>query len=406
VRDLHRILSIQAVRAVAYGFGAVLIGSSLAAAGASGGAVALVCAAMLAGQALGGVAVGTRGDRWGRRRTYAGLFALMAGAGTVFALTASIPALVAAALTGTISTEANESGPITSLEQAMIPHAEPDSGLRNRAFARYNAVAFLAGSVGALAAGGPSFFRRFFPAVPANQRCLLALPVAAVACAVLATRLSPAVEGGEEQLSAARGFPLVRSRSVVTKLSALFAVDAFAGGFVVQSFLAYWFVRRYGVSTEALGLVFFATGILQGISALAAAPLANRIGLVRTMVFTHLPSNVLLALIPFAGSFGGSVALLLARSAISLMDVPARQAFVVSIVEPDERTAAAAYTNTARAIVRPAGAGVGGAITSAWLAGSFVVAGMVKVLYDLLLLATFGRTGAGDDPVSPIIDEA
>jgi predicted MFS family arabinose efflux permease len=405
VRDLRRILAIQAVRAVAYGFSAVLIGSSLAAAGASGGEVALVFAAMLAGQAVGGIAVGTRGDRWGRRRTYAGLFALMAGAGAVFALTASIPALVAAALTGTISTEANESGPITSLEQAMIPHAEPDAGLRNRAFARYNAAAFLAGSVGALAAGGPAFFRRFFPAVPANQRFLLALPVAAVVCAVLATRLSPAVEAGEE-LSAARRFPLVRSRTVVTKLSALFAVDAFAGGFVVQSFLAYWFVRRYGVSAEALGLVFFAVGILQGLSALAAAPLANRIGLVPTMVSTHLPSNVLLALVPFAGSFGGSVALLLARSAISQMDVPARQAFVVTIVEPDERTAAAAYTNTARAVVRPAGAGMGGLITSTWLAGPFVVAGIVKILYDLAMLATFGRHRPAEDSVSPIIDEA
>ncbi len=395
---------IQGVRALAYGFGAVLIGSSLAAEGASPGSVALVLAAMLAGQALAGIVVGAMGDRRGRRRTYVALFVLMAGAGTVFALTAWIPALVIAALTGTLSTEANESGPITSLEQAMIPHAEPDASRRNRAFARYNAVAFLAGSAGALAAGGPAFLRRYVPAVPANQRFLLAIPVAAVACAVLAARLSPAVETDDR--SGAGRLTRVRHGSPVAKLSGLFAMDAFAGGFVVQSFLAYWFVRRYGVSAEALGMLFFGVGILQGLSALAAAPLANRIGLVPAMVATHLPSNVLLALIPFAGSFSGSVALLLARSAISQMDVPARQAFVVSMVPPAERTAAAAYTNTARAVVRPAGAGIGGAVTSTWLAGPFVVAGIVKVVYDLALLATFGRRRGGPTPASPIMGEA
>jgi len=396
MHDLRTILTVQAIRALVYGFGVVLIGSSLAAAGASGGQVALVFAAMLAGQALSGVAVGTRGDRWGRRRTYVALFALMAGAGTVFALTSWIPALVAVALTGTLSTESNESGPITSLEQAMIPHAEPDPRQRNRAFGRYNAVAYLAGSVGALAAGGPAFFRRFFPAVPANQRFLLAFPAAAVACVILARTLSPRVEAGAE-LSAERRFPLVRSRGVVARLAGLFAADAFAGGFVVPSFLAYWFARRYGASPEALGVVFFGVGLLQGLSALTAARLANRIGLLNTMVFTHLPSNVLLLLVPFAGSFAGSVALLLARSAISQMDVPTRQAYVVGVVEPAERTAAAAYTNTARYATRPVAPLLAGLTLRAGLGAPFLIAGALKSVYDLGLYLLFREVAIGDE---------
>jgi predicted MFS family arabinose efflux permease len=390
-RDLRTIFAVQALRALLYGFGSVLIGSSLAKAGYTDAQVGLVFTAMLAGFAVTSLAVGTRGDRIGRRRLYGVLFLVMAVAGTVFAVTRSLAALIIAALTGTISVEANESGPITSLEQAMIPQAARTPLHRNRAFARYNAVAYLAGSLGSLAAGGPDFFRRFFPAVPASQRFLLAYPVIGLICAFLASRLSRQMEAGEE-LTAERKFPLVRSKRRVAGLAGLFAVDSFGGGFVVSSFIVFWFQRKFGASTETMGLVFFAAGLLQSGSSIAAGWVANRIGLLNTMVFTHLPSNVLLILVPFMPGLPLAIAMLLARFAISQMDVPARQAYVVSVVDPGERTAAASYTNTARYIVRPGGAALGGYLMQAVsLSAPFVAAGGLKIVYDLTLLGTFRR---------------
>jgi predicted MFS family arabinose efflux permease len=390
-RDLRIILAVQALRALLYGFGSVLIGASLAAAGYSDAKVGLVLTFLLAGFAVTSVAVGTRGDRLGRRRLYRGLFVVMAAAGTVFALTTWLPALLLAALTGTISVEANESGPITSLEQAMIPQTVATPADRNRAFARYNFVAYLAGSLGALAAGGPDFFRRFFPAVPRSQRFLLAYLAVGLACAVLAGRLSKRAEAGEE-LTGERRFPLVRSKARVGGLAALFAVDSLGGGFVVNAFLVFWFQRKFGASTETMGLVFFAVGLLQAFSSVAAGWLANRIGLLNTMVFTHLPSNVLLILVPFMPNLGLAVAALLARFAISQMDVPARQAYVASLVDPGERTAAASYTNTARYLVRPIGPAVGGVLMrAAGLGAPFVAGGALKIVYDLTLLGTFRR---------------
>jgi predicted MFS family arabinose efflux permease len=393
--DLVTIYGVQALRALLYGFGSVIIGAELARAGYSDAKASLVFTSMLTGFAVMSIAVGTRGDRFGRRRLYAGLFVVLALAGAVFAFTQWLPALVLASLTGTISTDANESGPITSLEQAMIPHAAPGAPARILAFARYNAIAYLAGSVGALAAGGPDFFRRFFPAVPASQRFLLAFPAIGLLCVWLAMRLSPAVESGEE-LTAERRFPLVRSKKTVAGLSGLFAVDSFGGGFIVQSFIVFWFKRKFGASTEVMGLVFFAAGLLQAASSIAAGRLASRIGLLNTMVFTHLPSNVLLILVPFMPNLGLAIAVLLARFAISQMDVPARQAYVVSVVDPSERTAAASYTNTARYVVRPGGSALGGWLTEVWLAAPFVAAGATKILYDLTLLATFRRVRLPD----------
>ena len=390
-RDLLTIYAVQALRALLYGFASVLVGASLAHAGYSDAKVGLVFTAMLGGFAVTSVAVGTRGDQIGRRRLYATLFLVMAAAGTVFALTRWLPALILAALTGTISVEANESGPITSLEQAMIPQVAGAARERTWAFARYNAVAYLAGSLGALAAGGPDFFRRFFPAVPASQRFMLAFPVIGVACALLAVRLSHAVEAGDV-LTAERRFPLVRSKRKVAGLAGLFAIDSFGGGFVVNSFLVFWFQRKFGASTELMGLVFFFVGLLQSGSSIAAGALANRIGLLNTMVFTHLPSNILLILVPFMPNLWLAIAMLLARFAISQMDVPARQAYVVAVVDPDERTAAAAYTNTARYLVRPAGPALGGYLMQTIsLSAPFVAAGALKIVYDFALLATFRR---------------
>jgi predicted MFS family arabinose efflux permease len=300
----------------------------------------------------------------------------MAGAGTVFALTGWLPALLLAALTGTVSTDVVESGPFTSLEQAMLPHAGTNA---TRLFGTYNTVATLAGSLGALIALAGS-----------SPRWLLAYPMDAAAGLLAATGLSPSVERGEE-LAAESQPPLHRSRRIVFRLSGLFALDSFGGGFVPQTFVAYLFTRKYGASPHTLALVFFAIGILQALSFQAAVRLAGRFGLLRTMVFTHLPSNLLLAAVAFAPNLTTAIALLLARFALSQMDVPTRQAYVVGVVEPSERTAAAAYTNTARYLTRPLGPLLAGAASTAALGAPFMIAGALKSIYDLGLYTLFRR---------------
>jgi predicted MFS family arabinose efflux permease len=386
-RDLARILAVQALRAFAYGFGTVILGTALATEGHSDTQVGLVFTAMLGGMALSAVAVGIVGDRVGRRKLYGWLLAVMGLTGTVFALTSNLAALVIAALTGTMSTDANESGPITSLEQAMIGQAP--GATRIRVFGRYNAVAYLAGAIGALAAGGPEFARRVLPSTPADQRWLLLFPVIAMLCLVQTARLSPAVEHGGEGQPAA---PLRRSRDRVVKLSSLFALDAFAGGFVVTTFIVFWFERRYGASPELMSVVVFAGGLLQAASSIVAARVGARIGLLNTMVFTHLPSNLLLILVPLMPSLGWAIAVLLARFVLSQMDVPTRQAYIAAMVDPEERTAAAAFTNTSRYAARPLGPLVGTALmTGVGFGAPFVVAGAIKSVYDLLLWRVFRR---------------
>jgi MFS family permease len=405
-RDLRLILAVQALRAFAYGFGSVLLGTSLAASGLTPGQVGLIFAAIIAGMAVGSLAVGRYADRIGRRWSYLALLAVMGLAGAVFAVTDSLWALVLAAVTGTLSTDPNESGPMTTLEQAMMAAAPPTD--RVRVFGRYNAIAYLAGAAGALLAAVPAALRDLWPAVPADQRWLLAYPVLAAGAALLALRLSAAVEAPAVAAPAqaepahtapAQAAPAGGSRSatnrippLVHRLAALFALDAFAGGFIVQAFIVFWFGRAFGASASTMGTVFFVAGLLQAASSILAGRLAGRIGLLPTMVFTHIPSNVLLCLIPFAGSLPVAIGLLLARSTLSQMDVPARQAFVVSVVAPGERTAAAAYTNSARYVVRPVGAVLSGSVMGGiGLAAPFVLAGTLKIVYDLTLWASCRR---------------
>jgi MFS family permease len=384
--DVRLIFLVQAFRAFLYGFSSILIGASLAASGLDATAVGAIFTAMLLGMAISSLAVGRWGEALGRRRTYVGLLALMGVAGAVFALTGSLPVLVLAALTGTLSTDANESGPITTLEQSMLASTPPRE--RSRVYGRYNAVAYLAGAIGALAAGGPSALRDVLPALPPDQRWLLVVPVGAVVCLVLGLRLSRSVEVSDAA-PGQRG--LQRSRVAVRRLAGLFAVDAFAGGFIVGSFIVFWFGRQFGADAELMGLVFFGVGLLQAASSIAAGWLGERIGLLNTMVFSHLPSNVLLMLIPLAPSLTLAIALLLARSVLSQMDVPARQAYVASLVDPAERTAAAGYTNAARHLVRPFGPAMA-SLSMGMAAGlPFIVAGALKAVYDIALYLTFRR---------------
>ena len=385
--DVRRIFVAQALRAFAYGFGAVLLGVSLEASGWSSGRVGVLLTCIVAGTAIMTVAVGTLADRVGRRRFYQALFLLLAFAGAVFAFSDNFWVLALVALVGALSTDVVESGPFTSLEQGMLPSGL-DSRSRTRVFGNYNAIATIAGSVGALAAGGPALLRDAVDGFPADQRFFLLFVPAGVIGALVASTLSPAVEVEKRP---GLGLPLHRSRSNVFRLAGLFAIDSFAGGFVVQSFLAYWFRNEFGVSVEVLGVVFFAVGLLQAASFMAATRLADRFGLLNTMVFTHLPSNILLAAIPLAPSFPVAVALLFGRFALGQMDVPTRQAYLAALVDPDERTAAAAYTNTARYAARPLGPVLAGLTQQVAVGLPFLIGGGIKCAYDVAVWAWFRR---------------
>jgi MFS family permease len=383
--DLRRILAVQAVRAFLYGFGAVILGSTLAARGATELQVGLLGAAILAGMAISAFTVGLIGDRLGRRRSYMGLLALMGIVGAAYALTERLWILLALALLGVLSTDANENGPLTTLEQAMIGQAPAETRLR--VFGRYNAVAFLAGAVGSLAAGGPAFLDRWWTGAPTGRAWFLLFPLGAVICLWLAGGLSPALE---TEARAARA-PLERSRSTVTKLAGLFAVDAFAGGFVITVFIVYWFATRFGASAELMSAVMFSAGLLQAGSSVIAPWIATRAGLLPTMVFTHLPSNILLMLVPVAPTLPIAIAVLLARFALSQMDVPTRQAYIAAMVDPGERTAAAATTNSARYAARPFGPLVGSALMRIAVGAPWVAAGGLKIVYDVALWRVFSR---------------
>jgi predicted MFS family arabinose efflux permease len=394
--DARRILVGQALRAFAYGFGAVLLGFTLDRRGFSSGEVGLVLAAVVTGTVVSSLAVGRWGDGFGRRRAYVALYLALGITGVVFAFSDQLWALIAVALTGALSTEVVESGAFTSLEQSMLA-TDLAGRQRIRGFGVYNAVATAAGSLGALAAGGPELLRRIWSGAPVDERFFLVFVPIAVAGAAVACTLSPGVEAALRAADEPVHSRLRRSRPAILRLAALFAVDSFAGGFVVQSFIAYWFTVEFDASIGVLGIVFFSVGAIQTVSFLTASRLAERFGLLRTMVFTHLPSNALLVAIPFAPSLPVAIGLLLSRYALAQMDVPTRQAYVMALVDPDERTPAAAVTNTARYIARPAGPALAGVSQSIAFGLPFVLAGGIKSVYDVVLWRWFRTVPLPDE---------
>jgi MFS family permease len=385
-RDATLLIGGQAVRAAGYGFTAVILGALLAARGYSHLRAGLVLAALIAGTALASLVVGALADRVGRRRSYGVFFLLVAAAGAVVAAGAPFWLLLVVALTGALSTDVVDNGPATTLEQVML--SAEDAGTA-RVYGRYNAVGAGAGAVGALAAILPGLSHHSADASTYAALFVVLVPVGLVGAA-LAWRLSAAVEAaasgppmlGDAVSAAAR---LGSSRGVVRRLAGLFAVDAAGGGLATTGFLSYLFVQRYGVSLAAVGWLFFAVSFVQAISVTLAAPLARRFGLVATMVGTHLPSNVLLAAVAFAPTFPVAAVLLLARTTLSQMDVPTRQALVMSVVTPPERTAAAAVTNAARYTVRPIGPLLAAAVQQIALGAPLVLAGAIKGGYDVAL---------------------
>jgi predicted MFS family arabinose efflux permease len=375
---LATVLVAQALRGLGYGLAAVQLGAVLRDQGLDAPAVGLVLAAIVAGSAAASLALGRWGDRVGRARSYGLLYGALTATGILIAAGAPPWLLALVALSGALSTEVVESGPFTTLEQVILASTGTRQPQLVRGFGLYNATATLAGAAGAL-----------LGTLPADQRLVGGtLALVGVAGALLASRLPASVEAPTAERTERRR-PLASSRRPVLRLAGLFALDSLAGGFVVQAWIAYWLGVRYDAPTSVVGVVFAAMGLLQAASFLAAPAIANRVGLLPTMVFTHLPSNLLLAAVPLAPSLPVAVGLLLARTCLSQMDVPTRQAYVMALVPPAERTAAAAVTNTARYVTRPAGVALAGLLQPMGLALPFLVAGAVKSAYDLTLWQLF-----------------
>jgi MFS family permease len=387
--DGKRLLAARALRTFGYGYLAVALGLYLQQLGFSAVGVGIVLTAAVAGSAVMNVLWALFADRLGRRRTVATMAALMVVGGLVFAFTDRASLLVLGALTGTISATSAEVGPFVTVEQAILPQTAP-AERRTWLFSLYDTLGTLAGAAGALFTGTVGLFARLGLTGASAYRPLFVLYAGiGLLNLVLFLGLSGAVESAPVE-GARRVVGLHRSTGAVAKLSALFGMDAFAGGFVLQSIVAYWFHVRWGLSPATLGLLFFWVGVLSGLSLLAAGWMARRFGLLNTMVFTHLPSNLLLVLVPLAPAAWLAVLLFLARMSVSQMDVPTRKSYTMAIVEPDERTAAAGVTNLARTAAGAVSPVLSGAaIAAGALALPFLVAGGLKVVYDGLVYLAF-----------------
>ena len=359
----------------------------------------LVLTLTLVGDTVVSLFLTTRADRFGRRRTLIAGALLMAAAGLAFASTTMLWALVVAGVIGVISPSGQEVGPFLPIEQAALSHVVTDR-TRTDVFAWYTLTGSTATALGALAAGSitrAAAERGMGTRRAATGSSSCCTPRSAWRWPLLVSFLSPAAEATPREESRATRTTFAgltgvdQSRDVVVKLSALFALDAFGGGFVVQSFVAYWFYLRFGVDAGTLGAIFFWANILGGASALLASRLAARIGLIMTMVATHLPSNVLLMLVPLMPTLPLAIAVLLVRFSISQMDVPTRQSYIMAVVRPEERSAAAGITGVARTIgaaIPPVFVGLMFA-QPALMNLPFFIAGGLKSVYDLLLYRAF-----------------
>lgn len=396
-RDGWILLTARAARGVSYGFVSVLLATYLAQLNASETTAGIVLGvAMLSGAAIN-IAAGRFADRVGRRRflVLAGL--LMCGSGLVLAFTDSVEGALAAALVGGLTPTAMEVGPFLSVEQAMLPQVCAEDR-RPDAYAWYNLVGSLAAAFGALLTGLVATFSGMLGGGPdAGYHAMFGwYALTGIASSVLAYALSASVEIRAEDSAASKEPLSPEGRVAVRRMVGLFALDSFAGGMIIRAFTALWFATRFSPSVEVLGFVFFAANTLSALAYLLVGRLVRRWGLIRTMVYTHVPSNILLAAMAFAPNFEVGVLLFLARMSLAQMDVAPRQQFVVMAVAPRERTAASGITNSARNIAQAGGPFVLGPIIAlAAIGGPFVVAGALKLVYDASLLRAFGATPAG-----------
>lgn len=401
-KDVWILFTTRSIRLFCYGFLSVIIALYLAKTGLTEKQIGLLFTLTLAGDAGISLLLTTRADAFGRKKTLLFGAGLMLGAGIVFVITNNFLILIAAAIVGVISPSGNEIGPFLSVEQAGLTNLIPDAK-RTHVFAWYNLAGSLATASGALIGGwlAQLLQDQGWSALAAYRFILIGYAFGGLALTLLFLNLSAAIEispaATADQPKKTLG--LHRSKNVVLKLSMFFALDAFAGGLVIQSLLAYWFYIKYGVDAGTLGSIFFGANVLAGISALLAARIAARFGLINTMVFTHIPSNIFLILVPLMPNLPLAIGVLLLRFSVSQMDVPTRQSYTMAVVAPDERSAASGVTAIARSI----GAALSPVLTGLFFSvpvlfnAPYYIAGGLKIVYDLLLYREFNAVKPSEE---------
>ncbi len=392
--DTPLLFTTRIIRMFCYGFLSVVLVLYLSEVGLTEQQAGLLFTFTLAGDAGISLWLTTHADGFGRKKTLIIGALLMLGAGIIFLMTNNIVVLMIAAIIGVISPSGNEIGPFLSVEQAGLSQLLPDK-LRTKVFAWYNLAGSFSTALGALTGGWLAQWLQSagWSAVDAYRYILTGYAIGGLLIAIIFLQLSPAIEVHSQASETKKVLGLHQSRNVVFKLSAFFALDAFAGGLIVQSMIAYWFHAKFGVDSGILGSIFFGANILAGISSLLAVKVAEKFGLINTMVFTHIPSNILLILVPLMPSLPLAIGVLLLRFSISQMDVPTRQSYTMAVVAPDERSAAAGVT----AIARSVGASLSPALTGimfsipALFSAPFFICGGLKIVYDLLLWREFSQ---------------
>jgi MFS family permease len=392
VRPLRRVLLARGLRAFGDGFVSLLLPVYLLDLGFTPFQVGVIATGTLLGSGALTLLVGRYASRVRVRMLLLAAAGAMAATGVGFAVVADFWPLLVVAIVGTLNPSSGDVSVFLPLEHAMLAKLAPQER-RTAWFARYSLVGAVLAAGGALAAGTPQLLVHWTPLSMHAALQIMFVVYALLGLACMATYRALPSESVEA--SEAPHAPLSQSRRVVYTLAALFSVDALAGGFIVQSMLALWLFQRFQLSTVTAGAIFFWTGVFSALSYLVAVKIADRIGLVYTMVFTHLPSSVLLILVPFAPDLASAVALLLGRSALSQMDVPTRSSFVMAIVAPHERAAAASFTSVPRSLAAAASPLLAGYLLGASVFGwPLIVAGALKIAYDLAFLALFRRHAA------------
>jgi len=388
--DGRLLFSTRSIRLFAFGLVSVILVLYLTQVGFSDSQVGVLLSLTLAGDAAISLWITTRADRIGRRRMLIVGGVLMIVAGVAFAFSGNFIILTLAAIIGTISPSGNEVGPFLSIEQAGLSQIIPDNQ-RTAVFAWYNLSGSVATALGALVGGGLAQLLQAsgVSALSSFRVILVIYALLGALLVVIFNRVTTVIETPQKPTTTSQ-LGIDKSRGIVLRLSALFALDAFAGGLIVQSLVAYWFFTKFGVDTAVIGAIFFGANIFAGLSALAAARMAARFGLINTMVYTHVPSNILLILVPLMPTLPLAIIMLLLRFSISQMDVPTRQSYVVAVVSPDERAAAAGVTGIARTVGAMFSPLITGSLLGAGLLSiPFFLAGGLKLIYDYSLYRSF-----------------
>ena len=402
-KDAKLILAARTLRTFAYGFLSVTLAIYLKLIGFSDLYIGLILSATLINSVIFTLIASFYADMIGRRKILIVYAALMSLSGAVFFVTTNYIALIASAFIGTINVTGTETGAFLSIEQAILPQTTNETKKRNTLYAIYNMVGTFAMSAGVLLSGFPGLleYHYGFNQIESIRPLFLFYSIIGLGVLGIYFLISNKVEIGRNNnnnntTTTNLSKPLKqtlspKSKRIVGKLSGLFAIDSFAGGFIIQSIVSFWFYTRFGVDLATLSYIFSIAGILTAFSFLVAAKLADKIGLINTMVFTHIPSNILLILVAFAPTLPLAIAFYLARMALSQMDVPTRQSYIVAVVEEDERTAAAGITNISRNIAQAVSPSLAGYILQSlsFLSAPFIIGAVLKIAYDIALYFNF-----------------